>query len=99
MQTALERATRPHDYPVHPSAGIYDADAFTIGKGKAWHRPRNYEGVKVIAWCGAYGFSDWFGVYPDDWTGQDYSTRPALSGGADSLPVCGACVGAGGREL
>lgn len=92
-----ERATRPHGYPVSPSAVIYDADAFTIGKGVVWHRPRFFAGVQVIAWCGVYGFSDYFGVYPDDWQGQDYSTRPALYGGADDLPLCAACVGAGGR--
>lgn len=99
MQTALERATRPHDYPVHPSASIFDAEAFTIGKGKVWHRPRYFEGVKVLAWCGAYGFSDWFGIYPNDWKGQDYGTRPAAYGGAETLPQCSACVAAGGAAL
>lgn len=58
-------------------ADIKDANAFTVGKSETYHRPHRFEGVKVSATCGAYGFTDYFNTYPDNFTGQDYETRPA----------------------
>lgn len=70
---------------------IKDANAFTIGKSETYHRPHRMEGVRVSATCGAYGFSDFFAIYPNDFKGQDFETRPAEWADGYSGSACERC--------
>lgn len=69
---------------------IYDAGAFTVGKSQTVHAVGSFpHGVTVTAKCGVVGYTDYFGVYPANWTGQDYSNRPAVWAG--SAITCKTC--------
>lgn len=56
MCEAIKTRTVPCCYPMNASAGIYDAQAFKIGKSETVHLPYRYpDGKRVVAACGAYG--------------------------------------------
>lgn len=52
-----EVQSSPQHYPMTANSGIYDAQAFSVGKSDTVHNPANFpDGNKVIAKCGVYGW-------------------------------------------
>ncbi len=73
--------------------GIIDANAFTINGTSVMHKPENAEGVTVTAACGRVAYSDYFGVYPNDFAGDDITTLQASwASGYNDETKCVECV-------
>lgn len=69
----------PLHYPQTSNSGIYDAQAFSVGKSDTVHMPEHYpNGLMVVAKCGVYG-----------WTAENDGHR--LAEWRDSLPTCERC--------
>ena len=51
------KQVKPRFYPDTANSGIYDAQAFTVGKGTTVHKPARFpDGNKVTARCGVYAW-------------------------------------------
>jgi hypothetical protein len=72
------------------SWSIYDAQAFRAGRSATVHKLGSLpSSVTVTAVCGLVAYTDYFGTYPDGFTGHDYSSRPAVwAGDAVSCRTC-----------